>query len=71
MYDKITPSELSSYEPTDKQYSLKKIILIWILSVFPMPILAFAITPLLIPKIDLHPGIVYWMAMIVGMIWQI
>ena len=70
MYDKITPSELSSYEPTDKQYSLKKIILIWILSVFPMPILAFAITPLLIPKIDLHPGIVYWMAMIVGMIWQ-
>lgn len=63
-------SELNFHEPTDKQYSLKKIITIWILSVLPMPILAFVITPFLIPKIDLHPGIVYWMAIIVGMLWQ-
>ncbi len=70
MSNEISNSELSSYESTDKQYSLNKIIIIWILSVVPMPILAFVITPFLIPKIDLHPGIVYWMAIIVGMIWQ-
>jgi len=70
MSNKITNSELSSCELTDKQYSFKKIIIIWIISVIPMPILAFVITPFLIPKIDLHPGIVYWMAIIVGMIWQ-
>ena len=45
MSNEISDSELSSYEPTDKQYSLKKIIIIWILSVVPMPILAFVITP--------------------------
>lgn len=70
MSNKITYSESCFYQPADKQYSLKKIIIIWILSVLPMPILAFVITPLLIPKIDLHPGIIYWMAMIVGMNWQ-
>ena len=54
----------------DEQYSLRKIVIIWILSALPMAVLAFIITPVLIPVIDLPPAIVYWMAIIVGLIWQ-
>lgn len=56
--------------PKDKQYSLLKILTIWLCSVIPMPILAFVVTPLLIPKFDIHPGIVFWYCMIIGMMWQ-
>jgi membrane protease YdiL (CAAX protease family) len=55
---------------SDKQYSLKKILTIWVLSAFPMAILAFVITPILIPTTNLPPLIVYWMAIIIGLIWQ-
>ena len=63
-------SILSSSNPLDEQYTLKKILIIWILSAVPMSILAFVITPILIPILDLSPLIVYWIAMIVGLIWQ-
>ncbi len=66
----VITTEVNTKTQFDKQYSLTKIITIWVASVLPMPILAFVITPLLIPKIPLHPGIVYWMAIIVGLIWQ-
>ena len=56
--------------PLDKQYTLKKILIIWALSALPMAILAFVVTPILIPIIDLPPAIVYWMAIIVGLMWQ-
>lgn len=55
---------------TDKQYSLQKIIIIWILSALPMAILAFVITPSLIPLFDLPPIIIYWFAINLGLIWQ-
>lgn len=54
----------------DSQYSLRKIIIIWLCSALPMPVLAFIVTPFIIPKVDLHPGIVYWLAIIIGMVWQ-
>jgi uncharacterized protein len=54
----------------DEQYSLKKILIIWALSAIPMAILAFVVTPILIPIIGLAPAIVYWMAIIVGLMWQ-
>ncbi len=59
-----------SPEPLDNQYSLKKILMIWAFSAVPMAILAFVITPIIVPIIDLPPLIVYWMAIIVGLIWQ-
>ncbi len=60
----------SSSEPIDEQFTLSKILIIWILSALPMAILAFVITPLLVPLMDLSPLIIYWMAMIAGVIWQ-
>ncbi len=68
--EKNVNSILSSSIPLDEQYTLKKILVIWILSAAPMAVLAFVITPILIPIIELPPLIVYWIAIIVGLIWQ-
>jgi membrane protease YdiL (CAAX protease family) len=54
----------------DEQYSLKKILIIWISSALPMAILTFVITPKLIPVFDLPPLILYWLAINLGLIWQ-
>jgi membrane protease YdiL (CAAX protease family) len=63
-------SILTSSDSTNEQYTLKKILIIWILSALPMAILAFVITPALIPIINLPPLIIYWLAIILGLIWQ-
>lgn len=52
------------------QYSLSKIILIWGLSAFPMGVLAYFVAPRLEKVIDQPPLIIYWGAVIVGLIWQ-
>ncbi|MGB4293379.1 MAG: CPBP family intramembrane glutamic endopeptidase [Bacteroidales bacterium] len=57
-------------ESYNTQYSLKKILTIWILSSLPMAILAFVITPALIPVIKLPPLIIYWLAINLGLLWQ-
>jgi uncharacterized protein len=54
----------------EKQYSLKKILSIWALSAFPMAILAFVVTPMLIPIINIPPAIIYWNAINLGLVWQ-
>jgi membrane protease YdiL (CAAX protease family) len=66
--------ETEYQEPTislkHAQYSLKKILVIWLLSAAPMALLAFVVTPLLIPIVNVPPLIVYWIAIIVGLAWQ-
>ncbi|MCB0908346.1 MAG: CPBP family intramembrane metalloprotease [Nocardioidaceae bacterium] len=52
------------------QYSLGRILAIWAAATVPMGLLAFVAAPRLIAGSDLHPGLVYWMLMVVGMIWQ-
>lgn len=56
--------------PSNVQYSLTVIFAIWISVTIPMGLLAWVVAPLLIPHTSIHPGIVYWLLMIVGMIWQ-
>ena len=63
-------SFVSSSTRLDEQYSIMKILIIWLLSAVPMALLAFVITPMLIPHIGLSSLIVYWMAIIIGLIWQ-
>jgi membrane protease YdiL (CAAX protease family) len=55
---------------SSKQYSLTKIILIWASVTAPMGVLAFVVAPAIIPRTSLHPGLVHWMCMVVGMMWQ-
>jgi uncharacterized protein len=53
-----------------EQYSLAKILAIWALVAAPMAVLAFVVAPVIIPRTTLHPGLVHWMLIVVGMIWQ-
>ena len=53
-----------------KQYSLTKILAIWASVTVPMGVLAWVVGPAIIPHTSLHPGLVHWMLMVVGMMWQ-
>lgn len=52
------------------QYSLLRTLLIWLGATLPMGILAWMVWPLLRERVALHPGLLFWILMIVGMIWQ-
>ena len=56
--------------PTDKQYTLPQILGIWAVVSVPMALLAWVITPALIPLVKISPGIIFWLMMILGMFWQ-
>ena len=56
---------------TEGQYSLLKILGIWVLAAAPMALLAWVVTPALAPRVDMHPGIFLWVLMIVGLLWQV
>lgn len=53
-----------------KQYSVGKILGLWALVALPMVFFRFVLLPILVPIVNFHPGILYWIFMIVGMIWQ-
>ncbi|WP_342556553.1 CPBP family intramembrane glutamic endopeptidase [Paenibacillus sp. FSL H8-0548] len=53
-----------------KQYSIRKVFSLWALVALPMVFFRFMLLPVLAPIVSFHPGILYWILMIVGMIWQ-
>ena len=53
-----------------EQYSLTKILAIWASVTAPMAVLAFVVAPVIIPRTTLHPGLVHWMLIVAGMMWQ-
>jgi uncharacterized protein len=55
---------------SSKQYSLMKILAVWASVTVPMGLLAWVVAPAIIPHTSLHPGLVHWMLMVVGMMWQ-
>lgn len=56
--------------PEGDQYSLAVILGIWASVTVPMALLAFVAAPALIAQTSIKPGLVFWMLMVVGMIWQ-
>jgi membrane protease YdiL (CAAX protease family) len=54
----------------EEQYSLGKILAIWGLAAAPMGLLAWVVAPAIIPHTSLNPGLVYWLLIIAGMVWQ-
>jgi len=52
------------------QYRLATIIFLWLLVTIPMGVFRFVVHPWLMPRVDIHPGILYWWLMIFGMVWQ-
>jgi uncharacterized protein len=53
-----------------EQYSLTKILAIWAAVTAPMAVLAFVVGPAIRPHTSIHPGLVHWMLIVVGMCWQ-
>lgn len=51
------------------QYSLPAILGIWAAATIPMGVLAFVVAPAVMSRTTLHPGLVYWICMVVGMTW--
>ena len=43
---------------------------IWALVTLPMALLIWVVLPAIIPYSPLHPGITYWLLIIVGMVWE-
>jgi membrane protease YdiL (CAAX protease family) len=57
------------FHPND-QFSLKKILLIWVLSALPMGILAFGLTPHLAAITGIPVLMAYWLSINIGLVWQ-
>ncbi len=54
---------------SESQYSLAKILVIWVAAAVPMPILSFVIGPALAPVLGLKVELVRWFMIIVGLAW--
>lgn len=54
----------------DEQYGLERIMAIWVSIALPMPILAFIIVPLVSKNVSMDKAMVFWLAIILGMMWQ-
>ncbi len=53
------------------QYSLAKILGIWVAVAAPMGLLAWIVFPALKDNVSMHPGIFLWVLMIAGLMWQV
>lgn len=56
--------------PTDRQYTVRQVLAIWAAAALPMAVLAWAVWPALSDATNLHPGMLFWLLMVVGMVWQ-
>ncbi len=56
----------------ERQYTLAKILGIWLAATAPMGLLRYVVVPLAIPRLPatLAPGIFFWIMMVLGMAWQ-
>jgi hypothetical protein len=64
------PPEVVSTKYAEHQYALWQILGIWALVALPMALLAWIVAPAVIPNSPLHPGITYWLLIIVAMGWE-
>jgi len=60
----------SSTRASDPQYTVLQILGIWAAATIPMATLAWIAWPLLSDATDLNPGMLFWLLMVAGMIWQ-
>jgi membrane protease YdiL (CAAX protease family) len=66
----LAAQAVTSGEPATRQYTLFEILAIWAGVTVPMGLLAFIVAPAVMPHTSLHPGLVHWIFMVVGMVWQ-
>jgi len=56
---------------TSDQYTLGQIIGVWLLAAAPMGLLAWVVFPVLKDRVSMHPGILLWVLMLIGLMWQV
>jgi len=66
----LTPSAPLRTSGESAQYSLLTILGIWASVTVPMGLLAWVAAPALIGQSPLKAGLVFWMLMVIGMMWQ-
>lgn len=66
----MTTTPAAHPSDTTPQYSLATILLIWAAATAPMGILAWVIWPLVRDRLEIPSGMLFWLLMIAGMIWQ-
>ena len=53
-----------------EQYSLAKILGIWSSVALPMGLIYWVVRPILTPRVDMEPGILYLILITLGLVWQ-
>jgi membrane protease YdiL (CAAX protease family) len=56
--------------PEGRQYTFVQIAGLWAIAALPMALLAWVVTPALVPHVKLPPALLFWLMMIAGMAWQ-
>jgi hypothetical protein len=69
-YNPAQEKDRSALEQEKGQYTLGQILGIWALVSLPMALMIWVVLPAIIPYSPLHPGITYWLLIIVGMVWE-
>lgn len=64
-----TPSADAAREP-DGQYTVRRLLTIWATATIPMATLAWVVWPSMKNSSPLNPGMLFWLLMLVGMVWQ-
>ena len=54
----------------EDQYSLGRILLIWVMVAAPMGLILWVFVPFLSDRIDLNPGLIFMILITLGLIWQ-
>jgi membrane protease YdiL (CAAX protease family) len=67
---KMTASVSQQAVGTEEQYDLIEILCIWVIASLPMVLLTRVVVPALAPHVRMHPGILYWWMVILGMAWE-
>lgn len=55
---------------TDRQYTVLQVLAIWAAAALPMAALAWLAWPALTAATSLNAGMLFWLLMVVGMVWQ-
>lgn len=64
-----TPDSAPAAQAGAAQYSLARILGIWVAATAPMGLLAWVVWPAVRDFLPWHPGLTFWMLMIAGMVW--
>lgn len=72
MYTALSESNLQTNIAVkmEEQYSLAKILGIWASVALPMGLIHWVVSPILIPRVNMVPGFLYFIMITLGLVWQ-